>query len=58
MTQVKVTTYLAALVDVATMLAVLRQHVTVRALANETADRVAASAVAAQKRHYPALVDI
>lgn len=40
------------------MLAVLRQHVTVRALANETADGVAASAVAAQKRHYPALVDI
>lgn len=50
--------YLVTLVDVATVLAVLRQHVTVRALANEAADRVPASAVAAQKRHYSTLVDI
>lgn len=39
------------LVDIATVLAVLRQHVTVRTLANETADRVPTPAVSAQKRH-------
>lgn len=46
------------LVDVATVLAVLRQHVTVRALANEAADRVPTSAVAAQKRHNSTFVNI
>jgi len=40
------------------MLVVLRQHITIRALANEATDRVPASAVATQERHYPALVDI
>lgn len=36
-----------AFVDVTTMLTVLRQHVTVRAFANEAANCVPASAVAA-----------
>jgi hypothetical protein len=40
------------------MLAVLRQHITIRALANEATDYVPASAIAAQERHYPTLIDI
>lgn len=50
--------YLMTLVDIATVLAILRQYVTVRALANKTADRVATSAIAAQKRHDATFVDV
>lgn len=46
------------LIDIATVLAILRQHVTVRTLANKTADRVPTSAVAAQKRHDSTFVNI
>lgn len=50
--------HLMTLVDIATMLAVLRQHVTVRTLANKAADRVAASAISAQKRHDSTFINI
>lgn len=46
------------LVDIATMLAVLGQHVTVRTLANKAADRVPASAISTQKRHDSTFINI
>lgn len=46
------------LVDIATVLAVLRQHVTVRTLANKGADCVSTSAISAQKRHDSTFINI
>lgn len=52
------TTHLVTLVDIATMLAVLRQHVTVRTFANKAADRIPTSAVSTQKRHDSTFINI
>lgn len=50
--------YLAAFIDIATVLAVLCQYVTVRTLTNKTTDRVPTSTVATQKWHYTTFINI
>lgn len=51
-------TYLGTFVDVSTVLAVRRQHITGRTFTAERANGVLASAVSTQERHHSAFVHV